>query len=139
MERELVFKLKELRAKADALEAELSEVTKEEMATEARLIELLQLNGATTTAKYDGVGSFSVLKPRVYASFKKDNEKAVFDYLTKEGRADMIKPTIHPQSLSAFVTECLENGKQLPKLGGEELITYYSKTGLKHNPRGATQ
>lgn len=139
MERDLVFKLRELREKAEALEAELSQVTKEEMLTEARLIEFLQLQGATTTAKYDGVGSFSVLKPRVYASFKKENERALFEYLTKEGRADMIKPTVHPQSLSSFVSECLENGKQLPKIGDEELITYYSKTGLRHNPRGATQ
>ena len=139
MERELVFKLNELRKRSDALEAELSQVTKEEMATEAKLIELMELNGAKTTAKYDGIGSFSRLEPRVYASFRKENERAVFDYLTEQGRQDMIKPTVHPQSLSAFVKECLENGKQLPKLGSEELITYYSKTGLKHNRRGEAQ
>ena len=104
---------------------------------EAQLIEALNATGAVSTAKYEGIGSFTKLKPRVYASYRKENESVVFDWLRGKGREDLIKPSVHSQSLSALVAELLEKGDPIPQAGEEPLITYYSAESLRFNPKGA--
>ena len=130
-ERDLVIELKQAREKLDGLKEATKAAQAEVNKTENALIEALRACDATSTAKYEGVGSFTRLKPRVYASYLKDRESEVFDFLMSQGREDLIKPSVHPQSLSAFVAEKLEAGTPLP-----EWITYYSAEGLRFNPKG---
>lgn len=131
-ERDLVIELAEARKTKEDAEKFLKEANLRVLKAEAALIEALNASGATSTAKYEGVGSFSKLQPRVYATYKKDDEATVFAFLRNVGREDLIRPSIHPQSLSALVKEHLETGKPLP-----EAIAYYSAEALRFNPKGA--
>lgn len=131
-ERDLVLGLKHARDKKEELTYALKAANAEVNKLENQLIEALQASGATSTAKYDGVGSFTMLKPRVYASFNKEFETEMFEFLRSEGRQDLIKPSIHPKSLSAFVSEKLEKNESLP-----EFVTHYNAQTLRFNPKGA--
>lgn len=93
---------------------------------ERELIEMLEAKGATTTAKYQGVGFVTLAKPRVFASYVKENQGAVFGFLKDRGREDLIKETVAPQSLSGFVKELLEGGEPVPGC-----ISYYLKAGAR--------
>lgn len=115
-ERDLVIELRDARqAKADAQEA-LSKANEAVERTEMALVELLESGDKKSTAKYEGIGFVIMNKPRVYASFNKENEPLVFEFLKIEGRADMIKQSVNAQTLSGFVKERLELGKGLPKM-----------------------
>lgn len=93
---------------------------------ERELIEMLEAKGATTTAKYQGVGFVTLTKPRVFASYPIEHREALFAFLKECGRADLIKEAVAPQSLSGFVKELLEDGQPVP-----ECITYYLKAGAR--------
>jgi len=125
-EKNLVEEFKGLRASKTNLENQLKEVTQEIEKTKASLIESLEARNAQATAKYEGVGYVSLAKPRLYASYDKENEQKVFDYLEHEGRGDLIKQTVHHKSLASFVGESIENGKNMPNY-----LKYYLQPDLR--------
>lgn len=125
-ELELVDRFRKARQQKMEAKKVLELASKEYDVIERELIEALEAKGATTTAKYQGVGFVSLTKPRVYASYVKDNERDVFDFLKAQERADLIRETVAPQSLSGFVKELLEQGKPVP-----ESINYYLKPGAR--------
>lgn len=125
-ERELLCQFREARQKREILEEALKAAESSLMRIESQLIESLQSRGAESTAKYEGVGRALLLKPRLYASYRKESEESVFDFLRKEGREEMIKPTVHSQSLSSFVREKFEQGQPIP-----EFISYYLKQSVR--------
>lgn len=127
-EKELVEKYVSHRRLVEKLEEELKQEKQYLESTTQELIESMTARDAMTTAKYDGIGSVSLSKPRVFASYDKAVEDVVFDFIESVERAEIIKPTIHPASLSSFVSEMLEQGKAIP-----ECITYYIKQGVKFN------
>lgn len=125
-EKDLVLQFKSAKEKRDALKEELKQAQEEYEKTEFVLIEFLESISATSTAKYEGIGYVQIQKPRLYASCREENIKALFDFLKEQGREDLIKTTVLPQSLSSFTSECIENGQEIP-----ECISYYLKPSVR--------
>ncbi len=127
---DLLVKFRDAKLKKDQVELALAEATKECQDAEDALIESLQARNAEATARYDGIGFASLAKPRIYASFKKENEPQVFDFLKTEGREDLIKTVVNVQSLSGFVGEKVTGGEAVPPF-----ITYYIKQSARFYQR----
>ena len=125
-EKGLVEKLKSQRTLKASLEGQLKEVKEAEANTKASLIESLEARDAQATAKYEGIGYVSLAKPKLYASYKKENEDSVFKYLRDSKRGDLIKETVHHKSLGTFVKEAIESGKTLP-----EIISFYLQPDVR--------
>ena len=126
VERDLVLRFKSVKEKRDALKEELKQAQEEYEKTEFVLIEFLESNSAISTAKYEGLGYVQIQKPRLYANCKEENMQNLFDFLKDQGREDLIKTTVLPQSLSSFASECIENGIDIP-----EYVNYYLKPSLR--------
>jgi len=105
------MKLKELRGQYDTLEAEL--------------IEYMNERDMRRTATFDGVGHATLERPRLYASVTEENKPAVFGWLNAIGRGDLIKETVHPSTLSTFVKEMQQEGKEV-----SDKISVYLKTKI---------
>jgi len=125
-ERDLVLQFKCAKEKREALKDELKQAQEEYEKAEFAVIEYLESNSAVSTAKYEGLGYAQIQKPRLYASCKEENLQELFDFLKDQGREDLIKTTVLPQSLSSFTSECIENGDEIP-----ECISYYLKPSLR--------
>jgi hypothetical protein len=125
-ERDLVQALKAAREKKEEMELKLKAAKDAEMKAEAALIELLEANSADATAHYEGVGHFKLMKPRLYASVKKENEDKLFAFLEEIGREDLVKTVVPAPTLSTFVKERMENGEAVP-----EFVEYYLKQSLR--------
>ena len=119
-ERDLVLAYKKAKDSADIFSCALSEANKEIMQAESALIELLDSKDAKSTAKYVGIGHVTLMKPRLFARYNKEDEDKVFSFLREEGRGDIVKETVHASSLSTFVKEAISDGKAVP-----EYIPYY--------------
>ena len=125
-ERDLVLRFKSAKEKRDALKEELKQAQEEYEKTEFVLIEFLESISAISTAKYEGIGYVQIQKPRLYASCREENIKALFAFLKEQGREDLIKTTVLPQSLSSFTSECIESGMEI-----SECISYYLKPSVR--------
>ena len=125
-ERDLVLRFKNAKEKRDALKEELKQAQEEYEKTEFALIEFLESISAISTAKYEGIGYVQIQKPRLYANCKEENMQTLFVFLKELGREDLIKTTVLPQSLSSFISECIENGLDVP-----ECINYYLKPSVR--------
>lgn len=125
-ERDLVIAYRDAKLKKEKLVGELDKASIECDRAEIALMELLQANNATSTAKYDGIGYVSLAKPQLYASCKKDNEESLFVFLSSQGRDDLIRRAVNSRSLSGFVKELLEQGSKVP-----EFISYYLKPSAR--------
>jgi hypothetical protein len=121
-ERDLVIALRDAKFKKSQAEEALELAQEECDKAEKALIEMLDANNATATAKYEGIGYVSLAKPQLYASCTKENEDKLFLFLDEQGRKDLIKTTVNAKSLSGFVKEIVEEGQTVP-----EFISYYMK------------
>src|SRR3990167_10061302 len=113
-ERELVVAFKEAKQRKDDIEAALDDAKAVYNDAEMKLIEALTNTGADQTAKYSEIGYVKMGKPKVYASCVEANKDALKEHLRKAGREDMIKETVAAPSLSAYVGELIEGGKEVP-------------------------
>ena len=107
------------------LEEKVKDAKRERDQAEHALLEWLETEGKTTV-EYDGIGRFSVKKPRLFASCKVENLDSLIAYLGREGRDDLVKTTVNANSLSTFVKEQTLEGIDVP-----EFINVYYKTGVK--------
>lgn len=123
-EKELVLEYKLAKDEVDRLDDESKKAKDRFEKAQAKLVEELQSKGASQTAKYDGVGRITILKPLVGA--RSENEDVLFEYLKKIGRDDLMKLTVHHKTLSSFVKEMLENGKEIP-----DFIEYWFKPSTR--------
>ena len=126
-ERDLLLAYKAAKQERDIAKDALKAAQEKYDGAETKLIEHLEGTGAASTAKYDGIGYAQLCKPRVYASCVKENEERLKTYLRDKGRADLIKETISPQTLSAFVAELIDNGQALPT----DIVSYYLKQNVR--------
>jgi hypothetical protein len=126
LERDLVIQFKCAKEKKDALKEDLKNAQEEFDKAESRLIEFLESNSAISTAKYEGLGYAQIQKPRLYASCRQENMDDLFQFLKEQEREDLIKTTVMPQTLSSFVSECIEEGREIP-----EFINYYLKPSIR--------
>ena len=60
-------------------------------------------------------GKMFCLSTRVYASAKAEAKQELFSTLKEKGYGDIVIETVHPQTLSAFVKELMEEGDELPE------------------------
>lgn len=105
---DLLIEYKQARTEVEQLEETLKKAKDRYEKAKLKLVDDLQVRGASRTAKYDGIGSVALLKPIVNA--RSTDEAKLFDYLKSVGRDDLIKPTVHFKTLGAFAKEQLEAG-----------------------------
>ena len=127
-EKNMILFYKDACSQVDILEEQLKDAKKNKYLTEFKLIEHLRDSGADKTASYDGLGSVTAVKPRLYASCPQENNPQLFDWLRSIDRAEIIKPTVHSGSLSTLIKENVEEGIAPP-----EFVSYYYKESIRLN------
>lgn len=125
-EYDLLIRYKSAKDVLESLKEQASAAQKIFDEAETKLLELMSAQGKDASAKYEGLGYVTLVKPMVYASCVKENEAYLFNYLEEQGRGDLIKKTVNSRSLSGFVKELIEGGHSIP-----EFINYYLKPGLR--------
>lgn len=129
-ERDLIEDFKAADEALDAAKAKVKEAQISYDKIHQELFELMEAESKQTTAKYEGLGFVSMVKPKLRASVLKENEDKLFAFLQDKEREDLIKETVNPGSLSTFVGELIDAGEQLP-----EFIKYYMENKIKFYPR----
>ena len=121
-EYDLVVKFRDARARLQSLKDEAKAAQKEFDEIERKLIEKLNDEGKDATARFEGLGYVGVHKPSIFASYAPDNKDALFSYLRKKKRQDLIQEVVNARSLSTYVKELLDNNQEVP-----DCISYYMK------------
>jgi hypothetical protein len=70
-----------------------------------------------------------ILTNRTYANAKAGMMPAVCEWMKDNGLADMVKESVHPQTLQAWVKEQIEEVGALPE-ELEPLVNVYEKSGI---------
>lgn len=85
-----------------------------------------------------GKGNFTLktggkihLRGDLFASIKKADQDAAFEWLRANGHGDLIKETVHPGTLKSFCKEQLEHGANLPALLNAQPFTVATLTRRK--------
>ena len=125
-EAELVKTFREQFKDVDVLENQLEKAKQALEQTKQRLLEMFEMEGKERTASYSGVGFISRVKPRLYANCNEEYRPVLLEHLRKEGYEGIIKEQVNPQTLSAWVSEQISNGKQVP-----EFISYVLKPNIR--------
>ena len=128
-EKNLIAKYAELKAQANALDAQLKMVIKERDDVEAKIISLLDDDEKLASAKYEDLGHVVIVEGAAWASIEKGRQDDVLDFFKENGREDMIKTSVHSSTLSTYVRECLKNNDPLPPG-----VTFYKPRGLRFYP-----
>ena len=125
-ERELLQNLIEARDVAARADQTAKEARELEERAEGELIRYMSDREVKATAKYEGIGFASLDEPKLFARCNKPEEAQLFQFIRDQGRADLIKEGVHHSSLSGFVKELMDAGKELPPF-----IAYGFKSTLK--------
>lgn len=128
LEQDLLWRLKEADERFDRAQAELKEAEATVEWLQASIAELLIDKNAKTTAKYDGIGSVTLLKPLVRAEYDKNYQAELFTFVKDKGEESIIKTDIPWQSLGGFVGRILDTGQCTPGF-----ITYWFKQSIRRN------
>lgn len=119
--RDLKFELAETEARQKQLKAEFDYY-------KFLVARMLVDQEAKTTTKFDDIGSVSLLAPLVRADIDKVQQEEAFDFVRKCGEPEIIKLSIHPQSLYGFVGRIIEQGIPIPKC-----ISYWFEPSVRCN------
>ena len=112
------------------LQAELDEV-KKQLAKEEELLSAEMVERELQNFKRKGILFY--LQAEYYPSIPADDgtQKLFFKSLRKEGFGDIVKETVHPQTLKAFVKEQMQrNDDELPEWM-DGLVNVYIKNGVR--------
>ena len=60
-------------------------------------------------------GLQAIIKKDLFVHVDKTKEGELFEWLQETGRGDVIKPTVHHQTLKAIIREALENAIPIPE------------------------
>jgi len=112
-ERELIEHLAKVKFELEIITAQKTKLEEEFKNLKYIVANMLMDMDAKTTTKFE-IGSVSLLKPLVRAEIDKNREEEVFDFVRKVGEPEIIKLSIHPQSLYGFVGRCIDSGLALP-------------------------
>jgi len=115
-----------LRDRKKELEDELKEVNAEIAETEEQLVSAMieeEMQNFTRNGKQ------FILTNRTYANAKAGMMPAICEWMKDNGLADMVKESVHPQTLQAWVKEQLEEVGALPE-ELEPLVNVYEKSGI---------
>ena len=122
---ELLDSVLKAREKVAELDQQLKDAKEERSKVESQLIELMELS-EEKTFKTDG-GIVVMRKEQIYASFIKDKKDEAIKWIDEEcGRSDLIKPSVHPRSLTTLITNRLKDGENVPA----ELISVFPKQSI---------
>ena len=118
--------LADLRDQKKKAEDALKEINEMIAQTEEQLVEQMveeEMQNFTRNGKQ------FILTSRTYASAKSGMMPDICDWMKENDLADMVKESIHPQTLQAWVKEQIEEAGSLPeKLS--ELVNVYEKSGI---------
>jgi hypothetical protein len=70
-----------------------------------------------------------ILTNRTYANAKAGMMPAICEWMKDNGLADMVKESVHPQTLQAWVKEQIEEAGALPE-ELSELVNVYERSGI---------
>ena len=118
--------LADLRDQKKEIEEALKEINKLIAQTEEQLVEQMV---AEEMQNFTRNGRQFILTSRTYANAKAGMMPAVCDWMKDNALGDMVKESIHPQTLQAWVKEQLEEAGALPE-ELEPLVNVYEKSGI---------
>lgn len=113
-----------LKAKKKKIEEQLTAVNKEIERVAVAELGKLMTDAEVEKVTIKGKGTL-YLSDELYASVLKDDRPALYDWMRKNGCADLVQDYVFPQTLTAFAKERLAAGKPLP----EVLKAAYVPTG----------
>jgi len=119
-------KLVILRDRKKELEDELKEVNSDITETEEQLVAAMV---EEEMQNFTRNGRQFILTNRTYANAKAGMMPEICSWMKDNGLADMVKESVHPQTLQAWVKEQLEEVGALPKELGE-MLNVYEKSGI---------
>lgn len=93
----------------------VDEAKKEYGAAEEAMLEFLMRMAQQGTRYYASVGQVTIDGKNIHASISEENREKAFKEIEAMGRAEIIKRTIHPSTLEAFVSELQDTGVPVPK------------------------
>ena len=108
------------------IEEALKEINELIAQTEEQLVNLMieeEMQNFTRNGKQ------FILTNRTYANAKAGMMPAICEWMKDNGLADMVKESVHPQTLQAWVKEQLEEVGALPE-ELEPLVNVYEKSGI---------
>ena len=126
-EKEALIEYRDARIIKEDLDIQFKEAQAVLDKKEAQLINLLLDKEARRTADYEGIGSVTLMEPKLHASYTKEYEPQVFE-MVRAKEPEIIKETIHWSSFSKFVSGLVDEGKEIPKF-----VSYYFKQGIRFN------
>ena len=119
-------KLVILRDRKKELEDELKEVNSDITEIEERLVAAMV---AEEMQNFTRNGKQFILTSRTYVSAKSGMMPAICDWMKGHELGDMVKESVHPQTLQAWVKEQIEEVGALPE-ELSELVNVYEKSGI---------
>lgn len=108
------------------IEEALKEINELIAQTEEQLVNLMieeEMQNFTRNGKQ------FILTNRTYANAKAGMMPAVCEWMKDNGLADMVKESVHPQTLQAWVKETIDETGALPE-ELNELVNVYEKSGI---------
>lgn len=124
-ELDLVAALVKAKKKKTALNKLVDEAKAEYGAAEEAMQAYFERIAGQATKLYDGVGRVSIDGVEYFAHINEEVKEKAFEEIRAMGRGEIIKPTIHPATLTSFVTELAEEGIEIPPS-----ISYFNKPKL---------
>ena len=118
--------LADLRDQKKKAEDALKEINERIAQTEEQLVEQMV---AEEMQNFTRNGKQFILTSRTYASAKSGMMPDICDWRKDNDLGDMVKESIHPQTLQAWVKEQIEEAGALPK-DLSELVNVYEKSGI---------
>lgn len=115
--------LRDQKKKADDALKEINELIAQ---TEEQLVEQMV---AEEMQNFTRNGRQFVLTSRTYANAKAGMMPAICDWMKGHELGDMVKESVHPQTLQAWAKEIIEENGELPE-GINELLNVYEKSGI---------
>jgi len=103
-----------LRDRKEELEAELKVINKAKTELETQRLPQMMEDAEVEKMTIEGVGTLYT-QAGVYASILASDRDKAYDWLREHGHGDIVKETVHHQSLTAWVKEMLGDGNQLPE------------------------
>ena len=118
--------LADLRDQKKKAEDALKEINEMISQTEEQLVAAMV---AEEMQNFTRNGRQFVLTSRTYANAKAGMMPEICSWMKNNGLEDMVKESVHPQTLQAWVKEQLEEAGALPE-DLSELVNVYEKSGI---------
>ena len=119
-EKELMLNYVTARSKVEELDSQLKEAKEVLNSAETSLIEYMENEGITATAKYEQLGKLTLVSPMLRVNITPGCDTDAFEYLKEIGEESAIKQSIHWKTLASVMKPKVEANEPLP-----ECFSYY--------------